>query len=69
MFNHRRKIIGKSLYFISESNGAYIIKEIYNGSKEAKSKYAHDEIEDALRELNLISCEQYYTDGSRAIRF
>ena len=69
MFSHRRKIIGKSLYFVSESKGAYVVKEIYNGIKESKSKYAHDEIEDALRELASISCEQYYTDSSRAIRF
>ena len=69
MFNHRRKTIGKSMYFISENGGRYIVKEIFNGSTVAKSKYTHYNIEDALQELNGISCEQYYSDQSRTIRF
>lgn len=69
MFNHRRKFIGKSVYFISEHNGRYTVKEIYNGSEVAKSKYNHYNIDDALQELTNIDSEQYYTDGSRHVRF
>ena len=69
MFNHRRKTIGKSMYYISEHNGAYIVKEIYNGSTVAKSDYRHYNVDDALEELTNIRCEQYYTDTSRQLRF
>jgi hypothetical protein len=69
MFNHRRKTIGKSVYYISEHNGAYIVKEIYNDTTVAKSKYTHYNIDDALRELATIRCEQYYTDTSRGLCF
>lgn len=69
MFNHRRKTIGKSMYYISENRGAYVVKEIFNGSTVAKSKYRHYNIDDALQELNGISCERYYTDQSRMLKF
>jgi hypothetical protein len=69
MFQHRRKTIGKSVYHIGENNGRYTVKEIYNGIIVAKSRYAHYNIEDALDELNSISCEQYYTDPSRRLIF
>ena len=69
MFSHRRKTIGKSMYYISEVRGAYVVKEIYNGSTVGRSKYAHDEIDDALEELNNIRCERYYTDDSRQLRY
>ena len=69
MFEHRRKAIGKSQYYISENNGCYIVKEIYNGSLVGKSKYIHHNIDDAISELNSISCERYYTDNSLGINF
>ena len=69
MFSHRRKTIGKSMYYVSEHRGTYRVSEIFNGSTVAKSDYVHYNIEDALQELNGIRCEQYYTDCSRAIRF
>lgn len=69
MFNHRRKFIGKSVYFISEHNGRYTVKEIYNGSEVAKSKYTHYNIDDALQELTNIRSEGYYTDSSRSLNF
>jgi hypothetical protein len=69
MFNHRRKTIGKSIYNIHESNGKYIICEIYNNSVLAESKYTHDNIDDALTELNNIRCERYYTDNSKQLKY
>lgn len=69
MFDHRRKIIGKSVYFVSENNGAYTVEETYNGCTVGKSMYSHRRIEDALQELALIGCERYYTDDSRQLNF
>lgn len=69
MFEYRRKTIGKSMYFISENRGNYTVKEIYNGTQVAKSKYTHRNINDALSELEAVSREQYYTDPSRQVRF
>ena len=69
MFNHRRKTIGKSVYFVTKSNGAYIVREIYDDTTFAESKYTHYNIDDALRELATIRCEQYYTDTSRRLCF
>lgn len=65
MFNHRRKIIGKSVYYITE-NGGYTVTETYDGRLVAKSRYTHRRIDDALEELHNIRCERYYTDPSRA---
>jgi len=62
MFEHRRKTIGKSVYYISEHRGNYVVKEIYNGTQVAKSKYTNDKIDDAIQELHSISRERYYTD-------
>ena len=67
MFNHRRKTIGKSVYYINDRNGKYVICEKYNNSVLAESKYTHYNIDDALQELNNIRCERYYTDDSRAM--
>lgn len=69
MFNHRRKTIGKSVYYISEFFGRYVVKEIYNGHTVAKSRYTHYTIDEALQELNNIGCERYYTDCIRSIMF
>ena len=69
MFEHRRKIIGKSTYYITLNGAGYNISEIYNGTQVAKSKYTHRNINDALSELEAISREQYYTDPSRRVRF
>lgn len=66
MFNHRRKIIGKSVYYIVENDG-YMVREIYNDRLVASSKYTHSRIDDALEELNNIRCEQYYTDNSNKV--
>lgn len=63
MFEHRRKTIGKSVYYISEHRGNYIVKELYNGTKVAKSKYTHGKIDNAIQELHSINKEQYYTDA------
>ena len=69
MFSHRRKTIGKSVYYIGENRGAYVVKEIYNGDTVGKSKYTHRTIDEALRELQSIRDERHYTDQSMAIRF
>lgn len=69
MFSHRRKTIGKSVYYISEHNGCYQVKEIYNDTTVAKSKYTHYNIDDALDELATIRCEQCYTDTSQRLCF
>ncbi len=69
MFEHRQKAIGKSKYTIVKVNGGYAVKEIYNGSKFAESKYTHRNINDALSELEKIRCEQNYTDSSRTTNY
>lgn len=69
MFEHKRKTIGKSFYYISEFNGVYRIKEIYNKSIVGKSNYTHRNIDDALQELNNISTERYYTDDSKNLDY
>lgn len=66
MFNHGRKIIGKSVYYIGKDGGCYSVVEIYNGEIMTSSRYRHDRINDALEELHNIRCERYYTDPSRA---
>ena len=67
MFTHRRKTIGKSLYFISELPRSYVVKEIYNGTQVGKSKYTHRRIDDAIHELDGISRERHFTDSSATI--
>ena len=69
MFNHRRKTIGKSMYYVSENGGSYQIKEIYDGNIVGRSDYLHHRIDDALHELENIRCEKYYTDSTRLLRF
>ena len=73
MFNHRQKTIGKSVYYIENTDllgiGGYIVKELYNGTITGISKYIHRYIDDAMLELESIRCERYYTDDSRQLKF
>lgn len=73
MFNHRKKIIGKSIYYIETigilGGGGYMVKELYNNTIVGTSKYIHRYIDNAMLELDSIRCERYYTDDTRAIKF
>lgn len=69
---HRDKKIGNSLYRVVKHDDGFRIMEIYNkGASFAKaySKARWQYVEDALQELSLISCERFFTDNSRQLRF
>ena len=65
---HRDKRIGKSLYRVVKEIYGYRILEIYNDSKEIctrKSMEKYDTVDEALRQLDIIDRERYYTDPTR----
>ena len=74
MLIHRDKKIGHSLYRVVQRDGAFAIMEIYNSAdghtfSKAYSRTRWQYVEEALQELKNISCERYYTDPSKSIKF
>ena len=69
MFNHRRKTIGKSVYYIVTLNGRYVVFEVYDKTVTGQSMYMHYYVDDAIQELTEIDREGYYTDNTRYFNF
>lgn len=62
---YRDKRIGKSIYRIVKQANSYRIMELFaapGAVSEKLSKEQWDRVDDALRELERIDREQYYTD-------